>query len=161
MCLCSPLPPPPPLLPIPTARQLTRQRAELAAFFYVGMNTFTDREWGTGREDPRLFDPAALNATQWVDTVKAAGFQAPSPYLQPGPGSVALPAYRPRRPTFDPAPSPYLRPSPGPVALPANRPRRPTFDPAPSPSLRPGPSPVALPAHRPRRPPSTRPRRPT
>ncbi|CAI5948990.1 unnamed protein product [Closterium sp. NIES-65] len=58
-----------------SSRQLTRQRAELAAFFYVGMNTFTDREWGTGREDPRLFDPAALNATQWVDTVKAAGFQ--------------------------------------------------------------------------------------
>ncbi|CAI5460914.1 unnamed protein product [Closterium sp. Yama58-4] len=74
-CFSSPLPPPPPLLPIPTARQLTRQRAELAAFFHVGMNTFTDREWGTGREDPRLFDPAALNATHWVDTVKAAGFQ--------------------------------------------------------------------------------------
>ncbi|CAI5475460.1 unnamed protein product [Closterium sp. Yama58-4] len=74
-CFSSPLPPPPPLLPIPTARQLTRQRAELAAFFHVGMNTFTDREWGTGREDPRLFNPAALNASQWVDTVKAAGFQ--------------------------------------------------------------------------------------
>ncbi|CAI7748247.1 unnamed protein product, partial [Closterium sp. NIES-53] len=74
-CFSSPLPPPPPLLPIPTARQLTRQRAELAAFFHVGMNTFTDREWGTGRENPRLFNPEALNATQWVDTVKAAGFQ--------------------------------------------------------------------------------------
>ncbi|GJP33284.1 hypothetical protein CLOM_g17831 [Closterium sp. NIES-68] len=69
------LPPPPPLLPIPTARQLTRQRAELAAFFHVGVNTFTDREWGTGGESPSLFNPAALNATQWVATVKDAGFK--------------------------------------------------------------------------------------
>ncbi|CAI5972606.1 unnamed protein product, partial [Closterium sp. NIES-64] len=102
---------------------------------------------------------------------------APSPYLRPGPGPVALLATpapsphlrprprrptcapsRPRRPTCAPAPapSPYLRPGPGPVALPAYRPRRPTFDPAPSPYLR--PCPAALPAASP---PYLRPSRPT
>ncbi|CAL5082430.1 unnamed protein product [Urochloa decumbens] len=37
------------------------------------MNTFTDSEWGTGTEDPSLFRPAALNATQWMDAARAAG----------------------------------------------------------------------------------------
>ncbi|GJP65804.1 hypothetical protein CLOP_g22720 [Closterium sp. NIES-67] len=63
------------LSPLMSLFILTRQRAELAAFFHVGVNTFTDREWGTGGESPSLFNPAALNATQWVATVKDAGFK--------------------------------------------------------------------------------------
>jgi len=45
-------------------------------FLHFGINTFTDREWGDGREDPRLFDPAALDARQWARVARANGFLA-------------------------------------------------------------------------------------
>ena len=59
----------------PSPRQLRWQELELTAFFHIGMNTFTGREWGDGKEDPKLFNPTALDARQWVRTVKAAGFK--------------------------------------------------------------------------------------
>ncbi|KAF0898457.1 hypothetical protein E2562_007292 [Oryza meyeriana var. granulata] len=65
-------PPPLPVLPVPTAAQLKWQRREVIMFFHFGMNTFTDLERGTGREDPATFRPAALNATQWMDAAAAA-----------------------------------------------------------------------------------------
>ncbi|KAI5075736.1 hypothetical protein GOP47_0009812 [Adiantum capillus-veneris] len=66
--------PPLPVLPIPSSRQVTWQAAERALFFHFGMNTFTDSEWGTGKADPSLFYPQALDAHQWVSTAKEAGF---------------------------------------------------------------------------------------
>ncbi|XP_062199084.1 putative alpha-L-fucosidase 1 [Phragmites australis] len=66
-------PPPLPVLPIPSAAQLMWQRREVIMFFHFGMNTFTDSEWGTGSEDPALFRPAGLNASQWMDAAHAAG----------------------------------------------------------------------------------------
>ncbi|XP_037442719.1 putative alpha-L-fucosidase 1 [Triticum dicoccoides] len=65
--------PPLPVLPIPTAAQLAWQRREVIMFFHFGMNTFTNSELGTGAEDPALFAPAALNASQWMDAAAAAG----------------------------------------------------------------------------------------
>jgi alpha-L-fucosidase len=62
--------------PRPTPSQLEWQRDELAMFLHFGVNTFTDREWGDGREDPRIFAPAALDARAWARTAKAAGFRA-------------------------------------------------------------------------------------
>lgn len=62
--------------PRPTRQQLEWQRDELAMFIHFGMNTFTDREWGDGSEDPRLFAPTALDARQWARTARAAGFKA-------------------------------------------------------------------------------------
>ncbi len=62
--------------PVPSVAQLAWQRDELAMFLHFGVNTFTDREWGDGREDPAIFDPAALDARQWARTAKAAGFRA-------------------------------------------------------------------------------------
>ena len=43
--------------PRPSKSQLAWQRDELALFLHFGVNTFTDREWGDGKEDPAIFDP--------------------------------------------------------------------------------------------------------
>jgi len=60
---------------VPAPRQLKWQRLELTTFFHFGINTFTGKEWGTGKEDPALFNPTELDAEQWVQTVKDAGFK--------------------------------------------------------------------------------------
>ncbi|KAL7202053.1 hypothetical protein ACSBR1_033681 [Camellia fascicularis] len=67
-------PPPIPIIPIPTSRQLSWQLSEMALFLHFGPNTFTDSEWGTGHADPSIFNPSALDATQWVRVAKENGF---------------------------------------------------------------------------------------
>jgi alpha-L-fucosidase len=62
--------------PRPTPSQLEWQRDELAMFLHFGVNTFTDREWGDGKEDPKIFAPTNLDARAWARTAKAAGFRA-------------------------------------------------------------------------------------
>jgi alpha-L-fucosidase len=62
--------------PRPSPAQLEWQRDELALFVHFGVNTFTDREWGDGTEDPAIFAPTALDARQWARTARAAGFRA-------------------------------------------------------------------------------------
>jgi alpha-L-fucosidase len=62
--------------PVPSAAQLRWQRDELSLFLHFGVNTFTDREWGDGTEQPAIFDPSALDARQWARAARAAGFRA-------------------------------------------------------------------------------------
>jgi alpha-L-fucosidase len=64
-----------PRRPAPSAAQLWWQRAELGLFTHFGMNTFTDREWGDGREETRLFNPGRFDARQWARAAKAGGFK--------------------------------------------------------------------------------------
>jgi alpha-L-fucosidase len=60
---------------VPSRRQWRWQQLELTAFFHFGINTFTDREWGDGKEDISLFNPTRLDARQWVRAAKDAGIK--------------------------------------------------------------------------------------
>ncbi|MFH6936323.1 alpha-L-fucosidase [Flavobacterium sp. FlaQc-30] len=59
----------------PSEQQLRWQRLEITGFIHFGMNTFTGREWGEGKDDLKLFNPTALDARQWVKTCKDAGIK--------------------------------------------------------------------------------------
>lgn len=61
--------------PLPTDDQLALQDMEMYAFLHYSLNTYTDQEWGYGDEDPKLFNPSALDTRQWVKTCKAAGMK--------------------------------------------------------------------------------------
>jgi alpha-L-fucosidase len=67
--------PPAPCLPIPNAEQLAWQRDELTMFIHFGINQFTNREWGDGKEDPKIFNPTKLDTDQWIRAAKKAGFK--------------------------------------------------------------------------------------
>ncbi|HEX6316909.1 MAG TPA: alpha-L-fucosidase [Gemmatimonadaceae bacterium] len=62
--------------PVPSPSQLTWQQDELAIFIHFGVNTFTNREWGDGKESPAIFNPTKLDANQWASTARRAGFKA-------------------------------------------------------------------------------------
>jgi alpha-L-fucosidase len=59
--------------PLPSPQQLRWQQAEFGMFIHFGINTFTGREWGEGKEDPALFNPASFDAVQWIRAAKSAG----------------------------------------------------------------------------------------
>lgn len=65
-----------PARPVPSRAQLEWQRDELAIFVHFGVNTFTNREWGDGKESPGIFAPTNLDAHQWARSARAAGFRA-------------------------------------------------------------------------------------
>jgi alpha-L-fucosidase len=68
-------PPPKPLAPTPSAAQLAWQKLEYYAFIHFGMNTFSDHEWGEGREPAADFYPTAFDARQWARVVRDAGMK--------------------------------------------------------------------------------------
>ena len=59
----------------PSPQQFAWQELEYTCFVHFGVNTFTDREWGDGKEDPKIFNPTALDADQWAEAAKAAGMK--------------------------------------------------------------------------------------
>ncbi|MFG1807722.1 ricin-type beta-trefoil lectin domain protein [Streptomyces sp. NPDC049040] len=60
---------------VPSSRQLAWERLEETAFLHFGVNTFDGREWGTGTENPSIFQPTGLNTDQWAASLKAGGFK--------------------------------------------------------------------------------------
>jgi len=59
---------------LPSGRQTRHaQETEFYAFFHFGVNTFSGAEWGTGQEDPALFNPTDLDTDQWIEAVAGAG----------------------------------------------------------------------------------------
>jgi len=60
---------------VPHKRQVEFQKTEFYAFVHFTVNTFTDKEWGDGTENPSVFNPQKLDVEQWVKAVKSAGMK--------------------------------------------------------------------------------------
>ena len=63
--------------PLPLEHQVKRihDEVELYGIVHWGLNTYTDREWGFGDEDPLLLAPTSFDAGQIVRSAKAGGLQ--------------------------------------------------------------------------------------
>ncbi|HNX34512.1 MAG TPA: alpha-L-fucosidase [Kiritimatiellia bacterium] len=57
----------------PSERQLRWHETETFSLIHYGLNTYTDREWGYGEENPALFNPAKLDAGQVITALKRGG----------------------------------------------------------------------------------------
>jgi alpha-L-fucosidase len=60
---------------IPTPRQLRWHELEFTGFLHFTVNTFTDKEWGYGDEDPNIFNPARFDADAIVAALAAGGMR--------------------------------------------------------------------------------------
>jgi alpha-L-fucosidase len=66
---------PKPYGPLPTKGQLQWQETEMYCIIHFGPDTYTDKEWGYGDEDPKIVNPTEFNAMQIVGAAKAGGFK--------------------------------------------------------------------------------------
>ncbi len=60
---------------VPTANQYEALKNEYIAFVHFGPNTFTRREWGSGMENPAIFNLQNLETDQWCEAMKAGGMK--------------------------------------------------------------------------------------
>ena len=67
--------PPAPYGAVPSGPQLAWHGMAFTAFLHFTVNTFTDKEWGYGDEDPNIFQPARFNASAIAMALKSAGAQ--------------------------------------------------------------------------------------
>jgi alpha-L-fucosidase len=68
-------PAPKPYGPLPTAQQLKWQETEMYCIIHFGPDTYTNKEWGFGDEDPKIVNPTQFSAMQIVGAAKAGGFK--------------------------------------------------------------------------------------
>ena len=63
--------------PVPRPALLNRlaDGVDVIGIVHWGLNTYTDREWGYGDEDPKLLNPAAFDADQIVQACAAGGLK--------------------------------------------------------------------------------------
>ena len=57
----------------PSPQQVAWQDLEFGVLIHFGTNTFLNREWGDGTASPGVFNPAQLDAEQWMRAIRAAG----------------------------------------------------------------------------------------
>lgn len=72
---CTQVDAPKPYGVIPSTDQVNWQQMEYYMFVHFGPNTFTNVEWGDGKEDPKVFNPTDVDCRQWAATAKAAGMK--------------------------------------------------------------------------------------
>ena len=60
---------------VPNRRQLIIQEMKYYAFIHYGVNTFTNREWGNGKEDESVFNPRKQDTDQWCKAIADAGMK--------------------------------------------------------------------------------------
>ncbi len=58
---------------LPRANQTDWMRLERTFFLHFGVNTFNHVEWGSGREDPAIFNPTEFDANQWCGAMQNFG----------------------------------------------------------------------------------------
>lgn len=67
--------PPKPYGVLPSKRQLAWHEMEMYCLIHFGVDTYTDKEWGYGDEDPAILNPVNFDARQIVAAAKAGGFK--------------------------------------------------------------------------------------
>ncbi|HEV2350645.1 MAG TPA: alpha-L-fucosidase [Terriglobia bacterium] len=60
---------------LPSSRQLRWQELETCGFLHFTVNSFTDKEWGDGDEDPKIFNPTDFDPDSIISELKQAGMK--------------------------------------------------------------------------------------
>ncbi len=57
----------------PSPQQVEWQDLEFGVLVHFGLNTYTNKEWGSGKVSPSVFNPTKFDPNQWVEAAQAAG----------------------------------------------------------------------------------------